>query len=266
MRKIALRLAYDGTDFVGSQWQTHGRSVQGVVETGWTQLTQEQQRFVFAGRTDAGVHAEGQVAHVATATRHTLTTIQRALNALLPDDLAVLGAWEVDSTFHARYSACWRKYRYLIDTHLVRLPALRRSVLHIGAPLDVQAMQEALQVLPGEHDFAAFATLGHYAGSTVRRCYRATCERMPWLDRPLIAVELVANGFLRHMVRTIVGTLLLVGQQRLTPAEFAEVLLSRERQRAGPTAAAHGLTLMDVGYPSDMVAPEMQPLLCEDIV
>jgi tRNA pseudouridine38-40 synthase len=258
MRKIMLELAYDGTDFVGSQWQPDGRSVQGVLEQSWTQFTQEQQRIIFAGRTDAGVHAQGQVAHIVTETAHTLATIQRALNALLPRDVSVLTVAEAGQDFHARYSAQWREYRYLIDTNPERLPLLRRYVLHAGRPLSCEAMQAALDMLPGEHDFAAFASVKQQTGSTVRHCYRATCAPVVWADRPLIAVELVANGFLHHMVRIIVGTLLLVGQHRLTPAEFGRVLANRERKQAGATAAAHGLTLMAVGYPDGLFWPERE--------
>ncbi len=250
MRKIALRLAYDGTHFVGSQWQAAGRSVQGVVEQAWTRLTQEQCRIVFAGRTDAGVHAQGQVAHVETDTRHDEATIQRALNALLPSDVVVLVVREVAADFHARYSAAWRTYRYLLDMEPVPLPLLRAYVLHVGQPLDVEAMGAALALLRGEHDFAAFASVQHGAGSTVRHCYCAASRMMVWCDRPLLAVELVASGFLRHMVRTVVGTVLLVGQQRMTVAAFADVLQGCDRRQAGPTAAAHGLVLQAVGYPT----------------
>jgi tRNA pseudouridine38-40 synthase len=253
MRKVALRLAYDGTDFVGSQWQPNGRSVQGVVEIAWERLTQEQRRVIFAGRTDAGVHAQGQVAHVETDTRHDTATIQRALNALLPPDVAVVQVDEVAADFHARFSARWRRYRYLIDTALVPLPLLRHTVLHLPQPLDQPAMQAALDVLPGQHDFAAFASGHPHEGPTVRECYRAVCETVTSYDRPLLAVELVANGFLRHMVRTIVGTLVLVGQQRMSCAAFAQVLASGDRQQAGPTAPAHGLILLDVGYAADDV-------------
>jgi len=253
MRNIALRLAYDGTHFAGSQWQRNGRSVQGELETAWSQLTQEQHRFIFSGRTDAGVHAQGQVANIRTETVHTLVTLQRALNALLPHDIAVLEVWEAASNFHARYSAQWRWYRYLMDPALVTLPMLRHYVVHVPYPLDVAAMQAALVVLHGEHDFAAFAGASHHQGSTIRWCERALCTHIEMFGRPLIAVDLVASGFLRHMVRTLVGTLLLVGRGQLTPEGFEQVLNGRNRQQAGPTAAAHGLTLMAVGYPEDRV-------------
>lgn len=256
-RTIALRLAYDGRMFVGSQWQTNGRSVQGELERAWLQFTQEARRFVFAGRTDSGVHAQGQVANVVTATRHTTMTVQRALNAILADDVAVIGAWEVDATFHARFTATWRKYWYFLDQCPVGLPQLRQNVLHVGAVLDEEAVRAALGLLEGEHDFAAFASVQADDGPTVRRCYRATCVPVEWLGRRLLCVEVVANGFLRHMVRTIVGSVLLVGQQRMTVDTFEEVLVSRDRGQAGPTAAAHGLTLAAVGYPRDRVPPEM---------
>jgi len=250
MRNIALRLAYDGTNFHGSQWQQTGRTVQGVVEAAWAQLTREQLRFTFAGRTDSGVHAQGQVANVRTAAVHTLATIQRALNAILPNDVAVLSVWEEEPTFHARYSAKWRYYRYFIDDTGVELPQLRFYVVHTTYMVDVTAMHEALRSFHGLHDFAAF-TKAVPQGSTERICYQATCHRIEWFGRPLVAVDLVANASLHHMVRVIVGTLLLVGRNQITPNEFEQIFLSRNRLRAGPTALAHGLTLMAVGYSED---------------
>ncbi len=266
MRRIALRLAYDGTHFVGSQWQTNGRSVQGVLEEAWQRFSQEHQRIIFAGRTDAGVHAQGQVAHVATETHHDTATVQRALNALLPADVAVLAAWDVDETFHARYSARWRAYRYLVDaSDPVPLPLLRHTVLHVGHRLNTAAMQAALALLVGEHDFAAFASTHEQQGSTVRQCYHAACEQVVCYGRPLLAIDLQASGFLRHMVRALVGTLLLVGQQRMTVETFGQVLASRDRRQAGPTAAAHGLILIDVGYASQSENQQsMESMLCED--
>lgn len=253
MRNIALRLAYDGTDFVGSQWQNNGRSVQGELEGAWEQFTQEQRRFVFAGRTDAGVHAQGQVANVRTETPHTLVTIRRGLNALLPVDVVVLEAWEVPFDFHARYSAVQREYRYLILNAPVLLPLLRNYVVHVEQPLDIVALQSALAFLPGQHDFAAFTSPRLSQESTVRRCYRASLNTVDVLGHTLIAIDLAANAFLHHMVRAIVGTLLLVGRGRMTPGEFGQILKGRDRRRAGPTAAAHGLTLMAVVYPPDLL-------------
>jgi tRNA pseudouridine38-40 synthase len=249
MRNIALRIEYDGTDFVGSQWQNNGRSVQGELEGAWEALTQERRRFNLAGRTDAGVHARGQVASVRTATHHELATVERGLNAILPEDVAVLEAWEVAYDFHARHSAIRRDYRYLIDNGRIASPLLRRHAVHVPQRLDTTAMTQALEALLGPHDFAAFAGGGPPERSTVRTCYAVSCTPDELWGQPLVAVELAANAFLRHMVRNIVGTLLLVGQDKIDAVSFAEILASRDRRRAGRTAPAHGLYLMSVSYP-----------------
>jgi len=253
MRNIALRLAYDGTDFVGSQWQNTDRSVQGEVEGTWSRFAQEERRFIFAGRTDAGVHAQAQVANVRTETRHDPATIRRGVNALLPHDIAVLDVWEADYDFHARHSAVRREYRYLIANGPVLLPMLRNYVLHVEQPLDLAAMEAALAVLPGRHDFAAFTSVQAAKGPTVRTCHHAGCHTLELFGQSLISIDLAANAFLHHMVRSIIGTLLLVGRGRMRPAQFEQVLAGRNRRQAGPTAAAHGLTLMNVEYPPDVV-------------
>lgn len=254
MRNIAFQIEYDGTDFVGSQWQKNGRSVQGELEGAWEQLTQERRRFVLSGRTDAGVHACGQVANVRTDTAHDLTTILRGMNAILAEDVAIRTVWEAPYAFHARYDAVQRSYRYLIDPALVESPLLRRHVVYVGRALDVAAMHAALQTLVGAHDFAAFAA-GSPEGSTVRTCSSAGCEQTQVFGHSLIAVDIAANGFLHHMVRNIVGTLLLVGEGRLDQGGFADILASRERRKAGRTAPAHGLYLMAVTYPDDVACP-----------
>jgi tRNA pseudouridine38-40 synthase len=253
MRNIALRLAYDGTDFVGSQWQNQGRTIQGAIEEAWHQLNQEQRRIVLAGRTDAGVHAQGQVANIRSETRHSLTTIQRGLNAILPDDVRVLAVQEVDREFHARHSATGRSYRYLIDNNATELPMLRNYALGVAQHLDSEAMAAALPILEGTHDFAAFTVASAEQRTTVRHCKQARLSEYVLFDRHLLAVELSANAFLQHMVRVIVGTLLLVGRGRMSVAAFRDVLQSRNRKAAGPTAAAHGLTLMAVTYPPGYV-------------
>jgi len=248
MRNIALRIEYDGTDFVGSQWQNNGRSVQGELEVAWEQLTQDRHRLNMAGRTDAGVHARGQVANVRTETALDLTTLKRGLNALLPKDVGVLDVWEVDHDFHARHTAIRRDYRFLIDYGPVASPLLRRQAIHNPRPVDVAAMQAALDVLLGTHDFVAFAG-GLQEGSTVRTCYLASCQTVELWGQPLLTIDLAANAFLRHMVRNIVGTLLLVGEGKLDEAGFASILAGRDRRKAGRTAPAHGLYLMSVSYP-----------------
>jgi tRNA pseudouridine38-40 synthase len=253
VRNIALLLAYDGTDFVGSQWQNQGRTVQGALEDAWEELAQEQKRFTLAGRTDAGVHAHGQVANVRTESRHPVNTVLRGMNALLPEDVRVLAAREVELEFHARYSATRRDYRYLIDNSPAPLPTLRHLALHVDAKLDVAAMAEALPVLEGTHDFAAFTVQSPDQKSTVRTVRKARVGETELCGRRLIAIDLAANAFLQHMVRVIVGTVLLVGRGRMKAEELRRVLERRDRKAAGPTAAAHGLTLTWVSYPPELV-------------
>ncbi|MBC8163581.1 MAG: tRNA pseudouridine(38-40) synthase TruA [Roseiflexaceae bacterium] len=250
MKNVAFRIEYDGTDFSGSQWQNNGRSVQGAIEAAWEQLTQERQRVTMSGRTDAGVHARGQVANVRTATELPFATIRRGLNAHLPEDAAVLEVWEADSEFHARHSAIRRDYRYLVDNSLTASPLLRNHVVHVPKPLDVVAMQAALMHLIGRHDFAAL-TVAAVEGSTVRTCYLAQCEAIEILGRPLLAIDVAANAFLQHMVRNIAGTVLQVGEGRMEPDAIPTILASRDRRKAGRTAPAHGLYLMSVTYPLD---------------
>ncbi len=194
------------------------------------------------------MHARGQVANTRTATRHGLPTMQRALNALLPCDVAVVKVREVPWDFHARYSAWRRDYRYVILNEPWPGPLLRTAALHVAEPLDAAAMDQAVQLLEGDHDFAAFGTVER--GPTVRRCFQAACSVEERDSRRLVVVQLAATGFLRHMVRSVVGTLLLVGRGRLAAADFAQIIASRDRSAAGPTAPAHGLYLEAVYYAS----------------
>jgi tRNA pseudouridine38-40 synthase len=258
MRNIALRLAYDGTEFIGSQFQNEGRSVQGALEEAWEALTQEQRRINLAGRTDAGVHAQGQVANVRTETKHSLRTILRGMNAKLPADVAIQAVREVDQDFHARHSANRRQYRYLIDNNDSWLPMLRNYALYVEQQLDIPAMADALPRLEGTHDFAAFSALVPDQRSTVRTCYTARLIEIELFDRRMIAIDLAANAFLQHMVRVIVGTILLVGRGKLSADGLQEILERRDRKAAGPTVVAHGLTLVSVGYPASLVRWESE--------
>jgi len=255
VKNLALLLAYDGTDFIGSQLQSQsqGRSVQGALESAWEELSQERKRFTLAGRTDAGVHAHGQVANVKTETRHQLNTVLRGMNAHLPEDVRILEVREVGPDFHARFSATRRDYRYMIDNGPTFLPTLRQIALHVEQKLNVEAMAEALPLLEGTHDFAAFTVQSPDQKSTVRTVYKAQLSEIELYGRRLIAIDLAANAFLQHMVRVMVGTLLLVGRGRMKAAELRQVLERRDRKAAGPTAAAHGLTLTWVSYPPALV-------------
>ncbi len=230
------------------------RTVQGELERAWTAFTGESIRWNFAGRTDAGVHARGQVANARTATGHSLATIQRALNALLPEDMAVREVSEVPAEFHARFSAWRRDYRYDILNEPWPAPLLRERALHIREALDVEAMHRAIGALEGVHDFAAFGTAT--GTSTIRWCYHAACYALKRDERRVVTVELAANGFLRHMVRAIVGTLLMVGRGRLATDDLGRILASRDRAAAGPNVPAHGLYLESVRYAGDNVAAD----------
>jgi tRNA pseudouridine38-40 synthase len=238
-------IAYEGTRYHGFQRQSIERepTVQGELEQALAQVTKRRTVVVGAGRTDAGVHASGQVIAFDIEWRHSLIDLQRALNAVLPDDIAVFDAAEAAADFHPRYQARSREYRYTIYNSAQRHPLHRLYALQVSDPLDAGAMRAAAGCLIGEHDFAAFgqATSGE---STTRTVYRVEIGgAAPW-----IAIELEASGFLYRMVRSIVGTLLEVGRGRLSSARFAAILESRDRAQAEATAAPHGLCLTRVNY------------------
>jgi tRNA pseudouridine38-40 synthase len=236
-------IEYDGTDYLGFQLQAEGRTIQGEVERALAEVTRRETRVVGAGRTDAGVHAMGQVISFVPQWKHSLPELQRAMNALLPEDIAVHQmAWVADD-FHPRFSAVSREYRYTILNQPLRSPLARRFAYHYLKPLDVEAMTRAARCLVGSHDFASFGRPPQ-GDNTVRRVYRAECTRQD----QFIYLDIVANAFLYRMVRNIVGTLLLVGTGELSPESFGEILRARDRRRAGPAAPAHGLCLMRVNY------------------
>ena len=245
MTRYRATLAYDGTGYHGFQRQAaeHEPTVQGDVERALTRLGQPNITVTGSGRTDAGVHATGQVIAFNAEWRHGLDDLQRALNATLPADIAMLDLQEAAADFHPRYDAVSREYVYTIYDAPVRHPLERLYALHIARPLDVMSMNAAAATLVGEHDFAAFGnpTTGEV---TVRRMWRAQVSAAP----PLIRVDLEANGFLYRMVRSIVGTLLAVGRGGMTLDEFRGVLESRDRSRAEAGAPAHGLCLTHVSY------------------
>jgi tRNA pseudouridine38-40 synthase len=251
VRNLALRIEYDGTDFVGSQWQNNGRTVQGALESAWESLTQEQRRVNLAGRTDAGVHARGQVANMRTETVRDDATILRGLNAILPEDVRVRDVWEVPLDFHARHTAIRREYRYLIDNGRTPSALLRHYTAHVGRELDAENMHVAAQQLVGRHDFVAFSD-GPQEGSTVRVVFETRCTRAEWWGQPIVIFEIAANAFLRHMVRKIVGTLLSVGEGRLGAESLSETLQGAGRRPI--LAPAHGLYLMNVVYPDTVLS------------
>ncbi len=247
MRLLAI-LEYDGTDFEGFQVQKRGRTVQGELERALESVTGERIRLVGGGRTDSGVHALGQGAHFDTHWSRPVLTLHKALNALLPKDLAVRSLVQVDQAFSARYSATSRAYRYTILNRATRSPLLERYSLLVAEPLDVDKMNAAAMLLTGKHDFGAFGTPPHGSNS-VREIYESRVTR----DGDFVRVDLEANAFLYRMVRRIVGTLLLVGKGQITIEEFRHVVA--QVRRAGQSVPAQGLCLVAVKY-ADAVRSE----------
>ncbi len=252
MTRYRATLSYDGTDYHGFQRQAaeHEPTVQGEVERTLAKIGQPGVSVVGSGRTDAGVHAAGQVIAFEADWRHSPADLHRALNATLPADIAVLEIAKAAPDFHPRYGAVSREYVYTIYNMPVRHPLYRRYALYVPEPLDEAAMNAAAVRLVGEHDFAAFGlpTVGEV---TVRRVVRAACRaetQSPQGGARFVWVELEANGFLYRMVRGIVGTLLAVGRGAMTPEQFGVVLESRDRSRAEAPAPAHGLCLTRVKY------------------
>lgn len=236
-------IEYDGTDFSGFQMQPRERTVQGEVEKVLASLTQMETRIVGAGRTDAGVHATGQVISFVVSWGHPLEDLKGALNALLPADIAVRELKRASEDFNARRSARSREYCYTILDRPVRSPLERRFAYHFPAPLDSGLMQEAALRLKGTHDFASFGRAPS-GTNTIREIYRIECSR----DGDHIYVELEANAFLRRMVRSIVGTLLWAGTGELSADDFEAILSAREREGGGKVVPAHGLCLIRVNY------------------
>lgn len=248
MGVLKLVLAYDGTDFVGWQRQKAGRSVQAVVEAALEPLAGRPVTVVGAGRTDAGVHALAQVAHVVLERALDPAVVQRALNATLPLDVRVTAASEAPPGFHARFGARRKVYRYTIREAPWVPPFEYRYVWHVTDPLDETAMRAAAASLVGRHDFSAFRSLGSRVQTTIRTVFRLDVGAVGDEPGRRIVVDVEADGFLRHMVRTIVGTLVEVGLGRRSPEDVARVLASGDRARAGPTAPARGLMLVRVDY------------------
>ncbi len=248
MRRFRLTIEYDGTDFAGWQLQPNARSVQGVIEAVFKEVVGEDVRVNAAGRTDAGVHAAGQVAHVDCGTRLAPLELRKALNAELPDDVAVREVHAVPSTFNARREAQSKRYVYRILNAPLPSPLLRRQVWHLRAPLDLAEMRKAASPLLGTHDFAAFR--GTPGGPPPEEGTRRSIDRLDVLALPP-EVRIVVEGrsFLRHMVRNLVGTLVEIGQGRRPADDMARVLATGERSAAGPTAPARGLCLEAVRYP-----------------
>jgi tRNA pseudouridine38-40 synthase len=241
---VRLTLAYDGTGLRGWARQRNQRTVQGALEAAAQRLLGSVPRLSVAGRTDAGVHARGQVASFQAPPDIDVPGFHRALNAMLAPEVVVTDARLAGEGFDARRSATAREYRYRIDVGLVPDPFTARFVWHRPGELSLPAMRAAARGLVGEHDFASFCRRPKDGASTVRRLERLAVSRSG--DRIEIAAR--ANAFLHQMVRSIVGTLVVVGEGRIDPNDVSAILSARDRSRAGPLSPAHGLTLERVYY------------------
>jgi tRNA pseudouridine38-40 synthase len=241
---VRLTVEYDGSAFCGFQWQPHLRTVAGVLESVLARLYDEPVKIAAAGRTDAGVHACGQVVSFTTVRTFPFDRLAVALNGTLPDDVAVRDAAVTNDEFSARFSATERTYVYALLGDRLRSPLLARRAYRVWRPLDVDAMRAAAAPLLGEHDFRSFCTSSSEGGVTVRAVRRLEIERRG----NLVRVEIAAGGFLHHMVRTIVGTLVECATGRRFAREMPSVLDARDRQAAGHTAPPHGLYLAGVRY------------------
>ena len=256
MRVLKLTLAYDGTRFVGWQRQADGESIQGLLEDALARFEGAPVTVHGAGRTDAGVHALGQVASASVTFTHPTTTIVRALNAHLPEDIRVLDVADAASDFHARFSARSKTYRYQIRAGTIGNPFTRAFVWQLPEALNVAAMTEAAAALVGRHDFAVFQSAGTEVASTVRTIVRSVFsiterpERSERTERSerLLVYEVTADGFLRHMVRAIVGTLVEIGRGWRPAESMAQLIGHGTRAQAGATAPPHGLFLVSVDY------------------
>lgn len=246
-RNIRIVLAYDGTPYLGWQVQPQGPTIQSVLQDSLKIITGEQLLVKGSGRTDAGVHALGQVANFHTVSTMNPQAFVRALNSVLPPAIAVVGADEVDMTFDSQFSTVNKLYRYRVFNSAVRSPFELGRAWHINTALDVDSMSCSASMLLGSNDYSSFRATGCVARSAVRTMSRCEIIR----DHDVISFEFEADGFLRHMVRNIVGTLVDVGRGRFSTGRFAEIVAARDRARAGIAAPPHGLYLVRVDYPPD---------------
>lgn len=249
LRNYRMTVAYDGTEFAGYQIQEAGRTVQGTLESALAKVTRCQVRIAAAGRTDAGVHALGQVVSFHSGWRHTPAELERAVNALLPPDVSVRSARVVEDSFHARYSALSRKYLYRIYQGAERMPLLDRYAWRRSEPLREERLAIATEALVGEADFGAFGKAPD-GGSTVRHVLQATWSNRedPLTGAPMWMFAIQANGFLRGMVRRIVGTLVQVGEGSAEPDIMGALLAQPDPARTAAPAPAQGLFMVGACY------------------
>lgn len=253
MRKIAMILAYDGTDYFGFQRQKDLPSIQEKLEEALLKIHGRKVDVVGAGRTDAGVHAAGQVIHFTTPLSIPDERWPYAVNSLLPPDIRILKAYHVDDAFHARYSAIGKRYLYRIDRRPIPDVFTRRFAYHYPYPLDLDLMRTASRQLIGRHDFTSFTASGSSVVNHVRTLYEIEISE----EERILSFLFRGDGFLYNMVRIMVGTLLEVGAKKRSAEEIPLLLQAKDRKKAGYTVPAYGLLLQEVLYPKEVFPPIM---------
>lgn len=244
VKRVLLKVAYDGTNYCGWQVQPNAKTIEGVLNEYLTELLKEEIVVIGASRTDAGVHAYGNVAVFDTNSRIPAEKISYALNAHLPEDIVIQESMEVASDFHPRYCDTRKTYEYRIYNATFPLPTNRRYSHFVYYDLDLEAMRKAASYLIGTHDFASFCSANTQVKDTIRTIYNIEIEK----ERELIVIRIKGNGFLYNMVRIIAGTLIQVGTHQWETERVLEALTKKDRQAAGPTAPAKGLTLVEIEY------------------
>ncbi len=244
MGNIKLVIQYDGTNYCGWQKQKNGISIQEEIEKAIFIVTGEKVNLIGAGRTDKGVHAQGQVANFLTSSSIPADKFKYALNSKLPEDIKVIESELVDDSFHSRYDALGKKYTYIIYNRRILNPLYRNYSYHVPYKLNFHYMEEAAKYFLGTHDFSAFMASNSSVKSTIRTIYNIDLKK----DKDLICISIKGNGFLYNMVRIIVGTLVEVGSGKLNPNSIPNIIESKDRKKAGHTAPAKGLYLDEVYY------------------
>ena len=244
MKRVKLVVAYDGTNYHGWQVQDNGITIEEVLNRTISELVQEDIKVIGASRTDAGVHACGNVAVFDTESRIPGDKFSFALNQRLPEDIRIQESCEVDADFHPRYADTVKTYEYNILNRRFELPSKRLYAAFCYYPMDIERMNQAAAYLVGEHDFKSFCSAGAQVQTTVRTIYAVNVTK----DDDMVHIRITGNGFLYNMVRIIAGTLMQVGTGLMEPEQVKEILEARDRSKAGPTAVAKGLTLGEIRY------------------
>lgn len=253
-RRILLRVAYDGTNYHGWQLQPNAATIEGELNRALCVLTGEEIVVTGASRTDAGVHALGNVAVFDTTSRIPAEKFSYALNQRLPEDIVIQSSRQVADDFHPRHCDCRKTYEYDILNRTFPLPAYRNTAYFLYGTLNIEAMRQACQAFLGEHDFASFCAAGAQVQTTVRTIYSLEVECRPLTEAnvgsadQLLTIRVKGNGFLYNMVRIIAGTLVEVGRGHIKPEEVAGIIAAKDRAKAGPTAPARGLRLVEIEY------------------